>query len=218
MPRISPQLGEAVKAVLAEKGWSYRRASIATGLQHATIGAMASGIVPGKDHIINWAVALNEPINKWLELAGYDRLPANLVIEQPELWDWLVDASGDVTAEARFSDQFGKMVKEIIGEDSYSQASARTQISEANLMQMVQGRIPSEANIRKFAEAYSDRKPDLHALLDAGEYFDPLKRVTIALNGAKNISDLSKQMILDAVRDILDRYDGEQKNNTNDEH
>lgn len=73
--RINTQFGEAVKKALEERGWSHQRAHVNVGVPGATIGRMALGIVPGEDHIIKWAMGLKEPINDWLELAGYEPIP-----------------------------------------------------------------------------------------------------------------------------------------------
>ena len=45
---------------------------------------MSDGMVPGADHVIQWAKALKEPINKWLELAGYEPIPEELISERPD--------------------------------------------------------------------------------------------------------------------------------------
>lgn len=81
MPIIKKEFGEEVAEKLKQKGWSYRRAKIATGIDHYTIGEMASGVVPKKGAVIDWAQALHENVNKWLVLAGYDPIPEELIIE-----------------------------------------------------------------------------------------------------------------------------------------
>lgn len=78
MPRVIEEFGKEVRQRLAIKGWSFRRATIASEIPHTTIGAMADGVVPGENHIIKWAKALKEPINYWLELAGYDPIALEL--------------------------------------------------------------------------------------------------------------------------------------------
>jgi hypothetical protein len=95
MVRIVSNFGLEVRAILEQKGWSFRRATINTGIPHTTIGMMADGLVPGKDHIINWAVALKEPINKWLTLAGYDPIPENLVRESAPEYRIVRSSTGD---------------------------------------------------------------------------------------------------------------------------
>lgn len=66
---------------MKERGWSYRRARIATGIDHGTIGDMATGVVPRKGVVVDWAQTLKENVNWWLELAGYDPIPENLVCD-----------------------------------------------------------------------------------------------------------------------------------------
>jgi hypothetical protein len=39
-------------------------------------------MVPKEGVLVNLAVTLNEPVNKWLELAGYEPIPPELVTEQ----------------------------------------------------------------------------------------------------------------------------------------
>jgi len=81
MSRVNEEFGKAVQEKLRERGWSHQRAWIATTIPGATIGRMALGLVPGEDHIIKWATALGENVNSWLELAGYDPIPEELVRE-----------------------------------------------------------------------------------------------------------------------------------------
>jgi len=93
MPIIKQTFGEAVSRILKEKQWSYRRAKIATGIDHYTIGEMAAGAVPKRGVVIEWAQALKEPINPWLALAGYDPIPPELVEgeKHPGFTDYIVD-------------------------------------------------------------------------------------------------------------------------------
>ena len=79
--RVSEEFGAEVRARLKGKGWSYRRATIATGIDHGTIGMMASGVVPKKGVVIDWATHFGEDVNKWLVLAGYDPIPEELVCD-----------------------------------------------------------------------------------------------------------------------------------------
>ena len=72
--------------------------------------------------------------------------------------------------ETRIRPGFGKLIKEIIGSDSLGQASVRTSISKAYLLQIVAGKVPSREIISKFAEGYADRNADLHSLLVAADY------------------------------------------------
>lgn len=72
--------------------------------------------------------------------------------------------------ETRISIEFGRLVSEIISDDSFGQASIRTGISAAYLLQMKRGKVPSEHIIEKFAAGYADRHADLHALRLAAGY------------------------------------------------
>jgi transcriptional regulator with XRE-family HTH domain len=95
MAHISEAFGKEVKKRLDERGWSHLRANVATGIPSATIGRMALGIVPGEDHVIKWAKALNESINYWLDLAGYEPIPANLICETKTPYRVAKSSSGD---------------------------------------------------------------------------------------------------------------------------
>ncbi len=75
MPRVNERFGEEVQRVLKEHGWSYRRATIATGVDYGTVGNMAMGMVPRKGVVIDWAIGIKEDVNRWLELADYESLP-----------------------------------------------------------------------------------------------------------------------------------------------
>jgi len=72
--------------------------------------------------------------------------------------------------ETRFRPKFGELVKHIIGKDSLGQASARTSISKAYLIQLSGGKVPTPAIIEKFALGYADRGVDYHTLLVAAGY------------------------------------------------
>jgi len=48
---------------------------IKTGIDHTTIMAMSHGRVPKKGLVIDFATGIGEPVNKWLQLAGYPPLP-----------------------------------------------------------------------------------------------------------------------------------------------
>lgn len=99
--RVSPRLGTEMQNRLQDRKWSYRRAAICTGLRHSTIGDMASGLVPGKDHIIDWAVAIDEPINYWLELAGYEPIPARAVVTEESIEEIVERVARQEAAEGR---------------------------------------------------------------------------------------------------------------------
>lgn len=74
-----PKLSEAVKRVLDEHGpagkpLSIRQAELRSGLSYGVINAMASGRVPGADHIIKFAAAFEEDVVSWLELCDYQEI------------------------------------------------------------------------------------------------------------------------------------------------
>lgn len=54
---------------------SYRQAEAETGVNYTALYNMHGlGRVPSRAKVIEWAEGIGEPINKWLELAGYDTL------------------------------------------------------------------------------------------------------------------------------------------------
>lgn len=78
---IQEQFHKAVLEAFERHGFqSYRHAELLTGVNYSTIYAMASRKrVPTRGQVIEWAEGLKEPINEWLELAGYDPIPSALV-------------------------------------------------------------------------------------------------------------------------------------------
>ncbi len=78
MPKPNPRFSEAISNTLAERGLTLRQAEYKTGIDHTTITRMANGIVPSRGKVIEWAEGLDENINTWLELAGYEPIPAEL--------------------------------------------------------------------------------------------------------------------------------------------
>src|SRR3954452_16931856 len=79
MPRSSKRFGEAVCRVLDERGLSLRAQRALTGIDHDTASQMRQGVVPRMDKVIQFARALGQNVNEWLELAGYQPI-------EPE-WD-----------------------------------------------------------------------------------------------------------------------------------
>lgn len=76
--------------LLNERKLSLRQARNLTGINHVTISDMAGGVVPSAELVAKWALAVNEPVRKWLKLAKYDELLA----DDPgtlHLWDGLQD-------------------------------------------------------------------------------------------------------------------------------
>jgi transcriptional regulator with XRE-family HTH domain len=115
LPRINERFGEAIKKKLEEKGWSFRGACIATGIAYGTIGNMQNGMVPTADNIIKWAKGLKEPINPWMELAGYEPIPEELVKETPEIPQTIMDSISQAsTREAKIETAF-EYVRQQVG-------------------------------------------------------------------------------------------------------
>jgi lambda repressor-like predicted transcriptional regulator len=102
LPVINTQFGEEVRKRLEQHGWSFRGATIATGIDYGTIGNMASGMVPRKGVIVDWAIALKEDVNWWLELAGYPPIPPEVLHPKPgDIIVVLKDESTQLTEEQR---------------------------------------------------------------------------------------------------------------------
>ena len=83
MPKISEAFGRKVSRVFEEKDWSLRQGTIATGIDYNTLNNMKSGIVPIRDKVIRWAEGIKQEINEWLDAAGYDPIPPELVCPAP---------------------------------------------------------------------------------------------------------------------------------------
>lgn len=79
MDKGADDFGAAVREALGSRGLSLRQAQIKTNIDHTTILKMSKGWRPKKGVLIDFAVGLSEPINKWLQLAGYDPLPTEPV-------------------------------------------------------------------------------------------------------------------------------------------
>lgn len=79
MPRISETFGERVRQVFEERNWSLRAGTIATGIDYNTLNNMKSGIVPIRDKVIRFAEGIRGDINEWLEVAGYETIPPELI-------------------------------------------------------------------------------------------------------------------------------------------
>lgn len=78
---IQERFHKAVLDAFERHGFqSYRHAELLTGVNYSTIYAMASRKrVPTRGQVIEWAEGLKEPINDWLELAGYDPISSALI-------------------------------------------------------------------------------------------------------------------------------------------
>ncbi len=75
----------ALDAYNAHGFTSYRDAEMKTGVNYSTVYSIVSvGRVPTRGQVIEWAEGLHEPINKWLDLAGYDLISPELLNNGPE--------------------------------------------------------------------------------------------------------------------------------------
>ncbi|MCE5200533.1 MAG: hypothetical protein ABFD54_14905 [Armatimonadota bacterium] len=102
--------------------------------------------------------------------------------------------------------EFGELVRAVVGNDSYGQAAIKTEISKAYLVEMARGKVPSREVIEKFAAGY---KANVSPLLIAAGYEQPTDtetRVQYALNGADDLSELSKQQLMEMVRDFAEKH------------
>ena len=104
------------------------------------------------------------------------------------------------------SERFKEAVRDALGDLSISQAAYKTGVSYEYVRTMASyGRIPSEPILGRFAEGLG---ADLYKLRVAAGYeqpSDPVQRVQYALNGAPELSDVSKQMIVQFAKEVLER-------------
>jgi hypothetical protein len=63
---------------------NYREAEKITGMDRMALFRFRNGGRPTRARVIEWAEGIGENINKWLELAGYEAIPADLVREERE--------------------------------------------------------------------------------------------------------------------------------------
>ena len=80
--------------MVEEHGLTFRGQRIRTGLNHVTVGDMASGIVPSLDTVEKFARGFGLDVNEWRALAGYERVEDD---PSPEalLWDGVRAAAMD---------------------------------------------------------------------------------------------------------------------------
>ncbi|MEN6371544.1 MAG: hypothetical protein ABFD64_05965 [Armatimonadota bacterium] len=106
--------------------------------------------------------------------------------------------------ETRVSEDFGHIVKEIMGEDSYGKATIKTGISQAYLHAMKGGKVPSREIVEKFAKGY---KTSAEPLMIAAGYIEPkdtIEVVRIALRRNDTLSEESRKIIEEVVRERLE--------------
>ena len=84
---IQEQFHKAALDAYAKHGFkSYRHAEQQTGVNYSTIYTIVSrGRIPTRGQVIEWAEGLNEPVNKWLILAGYEPIPIELCLPEDTL-------------------------------------------------------------------------------------------------------------------------------------
>ena len=107
--------------------------------------------------------------------------------------------------------EFGVLVKELMGDLSYMQVSYKTGISAEYLRLMVNGRVPSENMLQRFADGMG---ADIKTLRIAAGYDQPadlVTRVEIALRSSNEISDQAKEDVLSFVREMVERYPPKKK-------
>lgn len=110
----------------------------------------------------------------------------------------------------KVSEAFGRLVTETVGTDSLGRAQIKTQISQAYLLAMKRGKVPSREIIERFANGYN--MPIAPFLKAAGfdVTSDPIEAVDIALRQTvPELSDFDKERILDVVREVTKEIDGD---------
>ena len=95
--------------------------------------------------------------------------------------------------ETRIEPEFGKMVCDIIGADTYGQSTIKTGISQAYLLAMGRGKVPSRVIVDRFADGYklSDEQR-IHLLVLAG-YEKPSGLVAAVEQALPPVSDMTEE-------------------------
>ncbi len=89
-----------MRSAMDTHGLTLRGAEYRTGIDHTTILNMRNGRVPGKGAVIDFAIGLGEDVNAWLELAGFEPIPGELVCPvlpdrvREDITRYLVDEAG----------------------------------------------------------------------------------------------------------------------------
>jgi hypothetical protein len=121
--------------------------------------------------------------------------------------------------ETRTSEDFGKLVSSLIGEDSLGKVTIKTGISQAYLVAMRRGKVPSELIIQKFAKGMADRWPNgyddlLQTLRIAADYeepADPAEAISSCVHRQRILGKLNpdkERRINELVREIIEEVDG----------
>lgn len=146
-------LSAEVQSVLAERGLTDRGAAIKTGLARNTLDNLKRGGPVSRTTISKWAKALNEPVSKWLILAGF--APVREMVEPPE-----------APQDARTGILVPQKVQEVI-QHALDAEDADTAVDEAILFI----RRPEHREILHFSAGASggDKRPGKLAVIRAFE-------------------------------------------------
>ncbi len=116
---------------------------------------------------------------------------------------------------SKVSKAFGELISEFLQRNSltFRAAGLASSISAAYWKDMSDGRVPSEDVIAQISSGFDDL--DANDLRIAAGYaprietMDTIKAVEFALRGHDSIPDEGKRQILDFVRDMEKRYEGQ---------
>ncbi len=105
--------------------------------------------------------------------------------------------------ETRISPEFGGLVRALMGDDTYGQGTIKTGISQAYLLAMGRGKVPTRAIVERFVAGYKLSSEDRSKLLVAAGYDQPselVPAVEAALPPVSDISEEEKAELLDMVK------------------
>jgi hypothetical protein len=117
----------------------------------------------------------------------------------------------------RVSPEFGKLINELFGEDSFGTAQIRTEVSKAYLVELSKGKVPTAEAIGRLLSGYSDRVTGDFArrMYQVAGYAipeewreqaaTPSAAVELALRGRKDMSDRAKQEVVDFAKEWEER-------------
>jgi hypothetical protein len=110
--------------------------------------------------------------------------------------------------ETRISEHFGILVTEAMGSDTYGQAAIKTGISQAYLLAMRRGKVPTLPIVEKFYAAYRERV-DYDALLIAAGYkekqIDPIAVIACELRTSGKLTEAQQAVAMDQIRGFVDK-------------
>lgn len=118
--------------------------------------------------------------------------------------------------ETRISASFGNLVRLFMGEDTYGQGTIKTGISQAYLLAMGRGKVPTRAIVEKFSDGYKLADSNRTRILVAAGYEQPPPLEAIdaglaRLRQAGEITDIGKQQIEDFIKEHIQRSKPEAK-------